>query len=133
VGAQPQADAGAGEGGKVGAVHVFLAEVHAVGAFFEGELPVVVDEKLAMRAAGGGDGTADFPAQGFAGEGFAAQLHGVCAGIGHTRHPIGIGHHGVEFEGADDGGKGLHSGRPAGGWGVAIIAQPPLAGMEKAT
>ena len=107
--------------------------MYAVGAFFEGELPVVVDEKLAMRAAGGGDGTADFPAQGFAGEGFAAQLHGVCAGLDHACHPIGIGHYGVEFEGADDGGEGLHSGLPAGGCGVAIIAQPLMVGMEKAT
>ena len=107
--------------------------MYAVGAFFEGELPVVVDEKLAVRAAGGGDGAADFPAQGFAGEGFAAQLHGVCAGIGHPRHPIGIGHHGVEFEGADDGGKGLHSGRPAGGCGVAIIAQPLAGRMAEVT
>src|SRR3546814_6687808 len=47
MGAHPQPDPGAAQGGEVGAVEILLAEVHEAAALLDGEAPVVVHDELA--------------------------------------------------------------------------------------
>ncbi|EOB57570.1 hypothetical protein NM63023_2267 [Neisseria meningitidis 63023] len=95
---QTQAQTGGGDGGKVGGVHVFLSEMHAVRACFDCLAPVVIDEKLRMAALTGCGAAGDFAFQFIAVQGLAAQLHRVGTCFDHALDPIGGGDDGVEFE-----------------------------------
>ena len=50
MGAQAQAQPRLLDGGQVGAVEIFLAQVHPIGARIDGMLPMVVDEQQRARA-----------------------------------------------------------------------------------
>ena len=51
MGAQAQTQARLCDGSQVGRGQVFLPQVHTVGPFFDGDLPVVVDEQLGIGGA----------------------------------------------------------------------------------
>ena len=72
--------------------------MHAIGAMVECGLPVVVDEQPGGRATHGCHRSAHLGVDVGRLIGLEAQLHGGHTGLGHTRHPMGVGEHGVQAQ-----------------------------------
>ena len=101
VGAQAQAKTGSPEGLKVTLaqdLQVFLAQVHAISAGIEGRLPMVIDKKQAGAALDRLDRCLDFAGDGVRVVALEPQLQRRHARLGHARHPLGVGKHGIQAQ-----------------------------------
>lgn len=89
MGGEAKPQPGGVDGGNVGLRKVLLSEMHEVAGFFDGDLPVVVDDELAGVRGASGLGAADLVAQAVFRHVLHAQLHEFDADGHEAVDPVG--------------------------------------------